>query len=125
MRSSYLTHHSLTDWLFSWLEPFRLFDSIDFMWGPGGVAATGNWVTNYVVSQVFLSFVGWMGSAKTFFLYAGIAAVGWLWVWAYLPETQGLSLQEIQQIFAARVAGDGARSRQRRQRHLLTKSSIR
>lgn len=93
----------------------------------GGVAATANWVANAAVSQTFLSATAAFGAAATFWLIAGVAAGGAVWVYVQLPETLGLSLEEVQQLFAARVrarkrgggagtggAGGGGAARDRR-----------
>jgi len=34
-----------------------------------------------------------------FFLYAGIAFLGFCWLWATLPETRGVSLEEMAVLF--------------------------
>lgn len=57
------------------------------------------WLSNFVVSLTFLTLSDSLGSAGTFYLYAGIVAVGFFLVFFLLPETSGLSLEEIQQIF--------------------------
>jgi SP family myo-inositol transporter-like MFS transporter 13 len=64
-----------------------------------GLAATANWGTNAVVAQTFLSLVKLMGAGNTFWLYALFATVGWIWAWAVLPETKGLTLEEVQHLF--------------------------
>jgi hypothetical protein len=54
-----------------------------------GAAATCNWLANAVVSQTFLSLTLKLGGDGTFWLYAGIAAAGMVWVYFALPETNG------------------------------------
>lgn len=51
-----------------------------------------------------------LGGSGTFSLYACIALAGTIWVWAVLPETKGLSLEEVQDLFTARVAGHAYRA---------------
>jgi len=61
------------------------------------VAALTVWTANYLVTQTFpiLNDSPSIGPAKTFWLYAG-ASAGALWfVHACLPETKGLTLEEI------------------------------
>lgn len=54
-----------------------------------GLAATANWVSNAAVAQTFLTLTALLGGSGAFFLYAGIACVGFAWTWAVLPETNG------------------------------------
>lgn len=54
-----------------------------------GAAATSNWVANAVVSQTFLTLTLHLGGSGAFWLYASIAAVGLVWVYVMLPETNG------------------------------------
>lgn len=54
-----------------------------------GAAATANWVTNAVVSQLFLGLADLVGASGVFWLLAGIACGGAAWVHVYLPETRG------------------------------------
>ena len=57
------------------------------------------WLSNFVVSLTFLTLSDVLGSAGTFYLYAAIVAVGFFFVFFLLPETSGLSLEQIQNIF--------------------------
>lgn len=74
----------------------------------GGAAATCNWITNAVVSQTFLTLIQHLGGSGTFWLYAVIALAGAVWVYFALPETNGMSLEEVQDLFHAKF-GDGSR----------------
>lgn len=73
-----------------------------------GIAATANWVSNAVVAQTFLSLTRRLGGSGAFYLYCGIAAAGGLWTHRFLPETNGLSLEQVQQLFGGGDAGGGA-----------------
>ncbi|EQC41799.1 hypothetical protein, variant [Saprolegnia diclina VS20] len=64
-----------------------------------GLATTSNWVANLVVSYTFLSITEALSPAGAFYLYAGIAALGFIWLCKALPETKGLALEDIQRIF--------------------------
>lgn len=60
------------------------------------------WVTNLLVSFTFLSIVDMLSVYGAFWLYASIAVFGFAYLWKELPETKGLELEEIQQIFERR-----------------------
>lgn len=59
---------------------------------------------------------GGLGSAGTFWMFAGITIVGGLWVWVTIPETAGRSLETMDRVFSLpwykvglRGAGEAAR----------------
>jgi hypothetical protein len=59
------------------------------------VAALANWASNLVVALTFLSLIGVLGEAGTFWAY-GLVGVGALLFASFLvPETRGKSLEEI------------------------------
>ena len=57
-----------------------------------GAAAAANWVTNAVVSQLFLALADYIGGSGVFWLLACIAFGGGFWVHFCLPETRGALL---------------------------------
>jgi MFS transporter, SP family, solute carrier family 2 (myo-inositol transporter), member 13 len=75
-----------------------------FRGSANGVAGTANWLANGLVSQFFLLFVHVLHAWGAFALLAVIAALGMVWVFQHLPETQGLSLNEVQDLFVERLA---------------------
>jgi MFS transporter, SP family, galactose:H+ symporter len=63
------------------------------------VATAVNWGAAFLVSQSFLSLTGAMGNSLTFGLFALFCAVAWVWIFFRVPETNGQSLEQIQQIW--------------------------
>ena len=63
------------------------------------ICTAANWGAAFLVSQFFLSLVDVIGSAATFWLFAAFSVIGWVWVYVYVPETKGQSLEQIQAIW--------------------------
>ncbi|GAA5858672.1 hypothetical protein JCM1840_006509 [Sporobolomyces johnsonii] len=77
-----------------------------------GLATATNWIANLLVSSTFLHLSRALTPSGAFALYAFIALLGWLFTWRYLPETKGLSLEEVRGVFETEVGvrvreGDG------------------
>jgi major inositol transporter-like SP family MFS transporter len=70
-----------------------------------GIASSFLWLTNFLVAVSFPSMVAGLGIASTFFVFAGLGAVSWLFVKRYVPETRGRSLEEIEEYLAAGSLG--------------------
>ncbi|MET0332517.1 MAG: sugar porter family MFS transporter [Dyella sp.] len=63
-----------------------------------GVAASTftNWITNMIVGASFLSLLNGLGTAPTFWLYAALNAVFLLLTFWLVPETKGVTLEQIE-----------------------------
>ncbi|MBS0620758.1 MAG: sugar porter family MFS transporter [Verrucomicrobia bacterium] len=61
------------------------------------LATFANWVFNYLVSLTFLDLITSLGAAGTFALFGAICALSFIFVFRYIPETKGKSLEEIEQ----------------------------
>ncbi|XAR48740.1 hypothetical protein NMG60_11031657 [Bertholletia excelsa] len=72
----------------------------------GGMAATVNWVSNLIVSQSFLSIAEAVGTGATFLLLAGMAVLAFLFVVVFVPETKGLTFEEVEKIWKVRAWGN-------------------
>ncbi|XP_023528294.1 inositol transporter 1 [Cucurbita pepo subsp. pepo] len=70
-----------------------------------GMSATVNWVSNLIVAQTFLSLAEVAGTGPTFLILAGIAVLAVLFVVMYVPETQGLTFEEVERIWKERAWG--------------------
>ena len=86
----------------------------------GGIAATANWVANLIISESFLSLVKGIGTSMTFLLFGCISVLALLFVVYFVPETKGLSFQEVEDMLEERARGH------RNWRHglLLEKSTV-
>ena len=60
------------------------------------VAVAFSWICNMLVSLTFLSFIEWLGKGGTFVMYAVLCVVGWLFIYYFVPETKGISLEQIE-----------------------------
>ncbi|WP_063700693.1 sugar porter family MFS transporter [Bradyrhizobium centrolobii] len=69
--------------------------------GRGVALATAvNWGSSYLVSQFFLSLDEAIGSSLTFWLFALLCAIAWIWIYRSVPETKRKSLEDIQRMWA-------------------------
>ncbi|MEX1828236.1 sugar porter family MFS transporter [Luteibacter sp. CQ10] len=55
-----------------------------------------NWVTNMIVGATFLSLLSGFGNAQTFWLYAALNAVFIIFTFWLVPETKGVTLEQIE-----------------------------
>jgi sugar porter (SP) family MFS transporter len=61
-----------------------------------GVAVFGNWAANFLVSQTFPSLLSSLGPGPVFLGYAVLGILAGLFVQAFVTETKGRSLEEIE-----------------------------
>jgi sugar porter (SP) family MFS transporter len=64
------------------------------------VATMANWLANFVVTISFLTLLTAIGGVGTFFLFAFLTVVAFLYFWHTVPETKGRSLQQIERDLA-------------------------
>lgn len=64
----------------------------------GGFAATCLWVSNLIVSETFLTLTSAIGVSKTFMIFMFIACFTWIFVFLFVPETKGLSLEKLEEM---------------------------
>jgi sugar porter (SP) family MFS transporter len=60
------------------------------------VATMANWGANFVVTISFLTLLGAIGNAGTFFLFAGLSIIAVVYFQRQVPETRNRSLQDIE-----------------------------
>ena len=67
------------------------------MRGIGSSVATGaNWGANWLVAITFLTLIQLLGPSKTFAMYGTVCLFNLFFVYAYVPETKGCSLETIE-----------------------------
>jgi sugar porter (SP) family MFS transporter len=60
------------------------------------VSTIGNWLANFVVAGTYLTLSAGITKQGTFFLYAGIGVLAFVFFLLRVPETKGRSLEDIQ-----------------------------
>jgi hypothetical protein len=63
------------------------------------IATAVNWGSAFLVSEFFLSMVNGIGADLTFGVFAGFCVIAWIWIYFAVPETKGLSLEQIQDMW--------------------------
>ncbi|KAK2842679.1 hypothetical protein Q5P01_012879 [Channa striata] len=77
----------------------------------GNACSAGvNWIFNVLVSLTFLHVAEFLTYYGAFFLYTGLVVLGLLFVLGCLPETQGLQLEDIENLFTGQLCSCGASS---------------
>ena len=61
-----------------------------------GIATFSNWAFNFIVAMTFLSLIDGLGRAGAFWLYAALGVAGLVFVRLYVPETKGVTLENIE-----------------------------
>ncbi|KAM0937697.1 putative major facilitator, sugar transporter, major facilitator superfamily [Dioscorea sansibarensis] len=61
-----------------------------------------NRVTSGVITMTFISLYKAISIGGSFFLYAGIAAVAWVFFYTLLPETRGRTLEDTEELFGGK-----------------------
>lgn len=74
------------------------------------VATAVNWSCNLLISMTFLTLTRWLTTYGAFWLYAGVAVVGWAFLYFHMPETRGKELEEIEQLFTHGASWRGDRA---------------
>ena len=74
--------------------------------GNASSAAT-NWIFNLLVSITFLHLTRLLTKCGAFGLYTGIAFMGWLFIYGFVPETKGKTLEEVNRLFERRCYDSG------------------
>jgi sugar porter (SP) family MFS transporter len=81
-----------------------------------------NRIMSGTVTMSFISLYKAITFAGSFYVYAGIAAAGWVFMFFFLPETRGSSLEDTEKLFGA-GAGDGGQDGREDERDEQKKST--
>uniref|UniRef100_A0A3P8T969 Proton myo-inositol cotransporter n=2 Tax=Amphiprion percula TaxID=161767 RepID=A0A3P8T969_AMPPE len=74
----------------------------------GNACSAGvNWIFNVLVSLTFLHVAEFLTYYGAFFMYTGLVVLGLLFVLGCLPETRGLQLEEIENLFTGPLCSCG------------------
>ncbi|XP_038125267.1 proton myo-inositol cotransporter-like isoform X2 [Cyprinodon tularosa] len=74
----------------------------------GNACSAGvNWIFNVLVSLTFLHVAEYLTYYGAFFLYAGLTVLGLLFIFSCLPETKGLQLEDIENLFTRQLCSCG------------------
>ena len=65
------------------------------------LATAVNWIINLAVTMTFLTLSNneTIGRQGAFLIYAGFALMGWIFIYALVPETKGLTLEQVVKLF--------------------------
>ena len=63
------------------------------------IATVANWGANFIITYTFLGLVDVLGKSGTFWLFAAIGIVSLVFSWRLVPETRGISLEQIEEHF--------------------------
>lgn len=74
----------------------------------GGMSATVNWISNFIVAQTFLSVVELVGTGGTFLIITGVSVVAFFFVLFFVPETKGLTFKQVERMWKERAWGTSA-----------------
>lgn len=66
-----------------------------------GLSTSANWMVNFLIGLFFPILVGSIGISATFFLFAGIGIFAIIFVWHWMPETKGKTLEQLERQFHA------------------------
>uniref|UniRef100_T1KLZ7 Major facilitator superfamily (MFS) profile domain-containing protein n=1 Tax=Tetranychus urticae TaxID=32264 RepID=T1KLZ7_TETUR len=82
--------------------PWTINAEIYPFWARGtcySISTSANWAFNLLVSLTFLSLTKAITKYGAFWLYCGFAIVGWIFFFFELPETRGMSLENVEELF--------------------------
>lgn len=141
--SCYIIGHGNPSQTFAWLAIFGLALYIAFFapgMGPvpwavnseiypeeyrgicGGMSATVNWICSVIMSTSFLSVVDAIGLGESFMVLMAVAVLAVGFVITYVPETKGLTFEEVASIWKEKAYG---KNKNKNKESLAEKATLR
>ena len=94
--------------------PWTINSEIHPLWARStgnALSSATNWVSNFVVSMTFLTLTEQITKYGTYWLLVGVSTLGLAFFAAFLPETKGKRLEEVEQLFERPLCGGGGRAK--------------
>jgi MFS transporter, SP family, galactose:H+ symporter len=60
------------------------------------IAIEANWGSNLIIALTFLTLIQILGKSGTFWFYAIVGFLAWIFCYKLVPETKGHTLEEIE-----------------------------
>ncbi|XP_021001952.1 proton myo-inositol cotransporter isoform X3 [Parasteatoda tepidariorum] len=82
--------------------PWTINSEIYPLWARGtcySIATSTNWLCNFVISLTFLDLMQAITKYGAFYFYDSLAVIGFVWLFLMLPETKGVSLEDVEGLF--------------------------
>lgn len=70
----------------------------------GSLLTSAKWLLSFVMTRYFEGLIGAIGESGTFWLFSGFCAIGFGYIYWFVPETNGKSLEDIQRDFRRRFS---------------------
>lgn len=67
-----------------------------------GVAAAASYIVSFVATKTCLSLKTTLSLSGMFFVYGSISVIGFVVLYLYMPETEGRSLEEIEESYKSK-----------------------
>lgn len=67
----------------------------------GSVTGSTNWILAFIVTNTYGILSSSIGTGETFWMFAVLSAVGFIFVFLIVPETRGKTLSEIQDLLSS------------------------
>lgn len=77
------------------------------------------WGCNLIIASTFLSMMKAITPSGAFGFYAGVCFCGWIFIFLFYPEVNGLPLEDIRQVFSSKFCVREARRIQRQRKLAL------